>query len=481
MSPPVRRVVLWAVISRILTVGLMIGSSLYLPEHRATGVLRFAGVDKHPVAAAFVKWDAAWLLQVADKGYPLPPWRVGRTSPLKVPHSDVDFFEEQVHAFFPLYPWIVRHLAACVQSWFGLDWGFALVASAVALSNIAFVASAAALFHLSCSVLGDRRKALWGALAYSFNPASAFFSTAYTESTFAFLTFAGFAVLLSPKAHCTSLRKGSLAWLSAMLLCAATATRSNGVSVVLIFGVAKLHWLVDEALKTRSTRSGVVAALRFTAGALATVLQIALIISPYAAFQGYAYQKFCVAASSKALQMHPWCLRTVPSLYAWVQERYWGVGLLRYYTVRNIPNFLLAAPVVAVSAWGVMELWRRAAWTAVIETVHMVLTAMGLRSKPSFAAQQQAHGAGRVLPPRASYAATAFAVHWGVLLCVAVLAMNVQVTTRFLAAACPPLHWRIGELLAGTKGRLCKWFTGVWVVLFFVAGPVAHALFLPWT
>lgn len=36
-----------------------------------------------------------------------------------------------------------------------------------------------------------------------------------------------------------------------------------------------------------------------------------------------------------------------------MQKHYWGVGMLRYWTLANLPNFLLAAPALGLAAAGV--------------------------------------------------------------------------------------------------------------------------------
>lgn len=48
-----------------------------------------------------------------------------------------------------------------------------------------------------------------------------------------------------------------------------------------------------------------------------------------------------------------------PSIYAHVQRQYWNIGFLRYWTPSNIPNFVLALPVLLnVYAFGAFYLSR---------------------------------------------------------------------------------------------------------------------------
>ncbi len=67
--------------------------------------------------------------------------------------------------------------------------------------------------------------------------------------------------------------------------------------------------------------------------------------------QAWAFQRFC--AGRWAQQPRPWCSRPLPLIYTFVQEHYWDVGLFRYFRAEQLPNFALAAPMLALTAAGV--------------------------------------------------------------------------------------------------------------------------------
>ena len=76
---------------------------------------------------------------------------------------------------------------------------------------------------------------------------------------------------------------------------------------------------------------------------LATGLAGLLVGVGFAAPQVVAYVQYCTNGNTR-----PWCEKIPPSIYNWVQSRYWEVGFLKYWTLNNLPLFLLAGPMIVV-------------------------------------------------------------------------------------------------------------------------------------
>lgn len=58
---------------------------------------------------------------------------------------------------------------------------------------------------------------------------------------------------------------------------------------------------------------------------------------------------YCTSSNLNAESEAPsWCNNMVPSIYTHVQAKYWNSGFLQYWTLAQIPNFLIAAPVYAL-------------------------------------------------------------------------------------------------------------------------------------
>ncbi|KAG7660802.1 GPI18 [[Candida] subhashii] len=60
----------------------------------------------------------------------------------------------------------------------------------------------------------------------------------------------------------------------------------------------------------------------------------------------YHYLLFCPGRGE-------WCNSTFPSLFQYSQDKYWNVGLFKYWTVNNIPNFLLVTPIIALNVYSI--------------------------------------------------------------------------------------------------------------------------------
>ena len=184
-------------------------------------------------------------------------------------------------------------------------------------------------------------------LFFCLNPASVFYSAAYSESVFAAATWAG--LLLLPDAH----------WAGVAAFTVAAAARSNGILAVWF----PLHTAAAAAAAAAARRP------RHTAAwdAARAALSAAVILTPYAAMQGgyghglaarvqqgshapfgmssttpasnlyscpvllpavHAYLAHCAGAGNDAPR---WCTARLPSVYGFIQKQYWDVGLLRFY------------------------------------------------------------------------------------------------------------------------------------------------------
>lgn len=120
--------------------------------------------------------------------------------------------------------------------------------------------------------------------------------------------------------------------------------------------------------------------LKATRTVACCVLCSALVVAPLVVFQWHGVRVFCDAHSRHACTLQPaWCPRSSrdwiwPSLYQYVhmgnkrrvslcrmcnstppiplravQARYWNVGFLRFYTLQQLPNMALAAPMLVLT------------------------------------------------------------------------------------------------------------------------------------
>ena len=155
-----------------------------------------------PVLSPLARWDAVWYLRIADSGY------TG---------------SEPRAAFFPLYPLLIRALAAPAGGS-----PAALLAAAYLIALAAFVAALALLYRLVELELG-RRLARPTLLLLALFPAAVFFGAPYSESVFLLCAVGAFYAA----------RTGRFAWAGAAALGAAT-TRSAGL--LLLVPLAMLWW-----------------------------------------------------------------------------------------------------------------------------------------------------------------------------------------------------------------------------------------------
>ncbi|KAF9264237.1 mannosyltransferase [Marasmius fiardii PR-910] len=66
-----------------------------------------------------------------------------------------------------------------------------------------------------------------------------------------------------------------------------------------------------------------------------------LTLMPFIYHQYSGYLSFC---ADPEVEPAEWCRKTIPLIYSHVQSKYWDMGFLRYWTVAQIPNFIISAP-----------------------------------------------------------------------------------------------------------------------------------------
>ncbi|KAI0168858.1 glycosyltransferase family 76 protein [Hypoxylon sp. FL1284] len=263
------------------------------------------------LATKLARWDAIYIIQNSRRGY----------------------LFEQEWAFGSGLPTVISFLTQVLSN-FGIQNGPSLEAIvAVCVSHTSHLLSALVLFKLGLVIWRDQRLSFIAAVLHILSPAGIFLSAPYNESTYALLSFSGYLFLakglLGPKrtfAHDVSLVA------SGMWFGFATTFRSNGLFNGIPFAAA----LVQELFRAPSLSS-----IRRRCALIIGGLAIA---AGFVVPQLVAYQTFCSPQS--LAELRPWCTSGLPSVYSFVQERYWNVGFLRYWTPPNIPLFLLAMPVL---------------------------------------------------------------------------------------------------------------------------------------
>lgn len=247
-------------------------------------------------------------------------------------------------AFFPLYPLTLRALAWIFLpvSKFMMNERSSLLFIGWTVNTVCFILAANALYKLTLRLFGRCKVALLSSLLFCFNPASIFMSSLYTESMFSFLQFTGMYFL-----------EQEISSLAVVLFSLGCAARSNGI---LSCGFIS-HYFVKKVLSSvlisqkASNFITVTNVVSVAVGVLILLFLNAIVLAPFIIFQLYGYKLYCLNTSQEKLL---WCDKWLPFPYSYIQSAYWDVGFLRYFEMKQIPNFLLAAPMTVLSLCAVL-------------------------------------------------------------------------------------------------------------------------------
>lgn len=193
-----------------------------------------------PFLNEHVSWDSEFYLGIADTGYDNPNIRsIPGTNGEKVSLS---------YAFFPLYPFVMRLVAAPLGA-LGMGRLAAVTLAGVIVALLGTLAAMFALYDLARGWLGEAG-GLRAAYYLLIFPTSFFLAQVYTEGLFIGLAFGALAFM----------RRRKL-WAAALLAALAVWTRPVGVGLVFPLGLAAWEMLREARAQALPRRQAYLAAV----------------------------------------------------------------------------------------------------------------------------------------------------------------------------------------------------------------------------
>lgn len=194
------------------------------------------------------------------------------------------------------------------------------VVAGIVLSNACHVLSALVLYRLLTLIVEPQRRKVIpfiAAVLHVLTPASLFMCAPYAEAMFSLLNFSGMLLYAQSKAMAGttafSFQEDIQKLGAGLFFAAATLTRSNG----LLSGIILLYDVAGSLVNLTSAQRSIHDFRRMLVTCLAGSMIAVAFIGP----QYLAYAEFCNPESDAGIR--PWCERSVPSIYSWVQSHYW--------------------------------------------------------------------------------------------------------------------------------------------------------------
>ncbi|KDN49607.1 glycosyltransferase family 76 protein [Tilletiaria anomala UBC 951] len=340
-----RSILIFTLAHRLFAFVLLQLCGQLLPSFDASASILLLSVSPSlkPWLVPLVRWDTLHFLGVAS---PKALSRFGQALP-------GGYAYEHSLAFQPGLPVLMRQLGSSTHGTWSLQ------QSIVMSTLLAWVCSCLSpwlLFQLTARHFSSIYFAYLASLLSILSPSPASMIIPSPEVFFSCFAVVGLLLLAPPPPsgrgqqkpsfikQCMGIIGGSFAF----AIC--TAFRANGI---LLAGFLLWAGLWQPALQCQPTLERVVLGV---AGIIGSIVAVA----PFAAGQLWAYGRFCRYAE----EPRPWCDGKLPLVYSFVQRDYWDVGLLRYWSLGQLPNFLLAAPVLLLIGWShrySRDCWRMSA------------------------------------------------------------------------------------------------------------------------
>lgn len=470
-----------AYFSRIFLICLQYLANQAIPDHDAKVFTYPAPVNKTEydklvdhLLGGFLRWDAQYFMHIAKHGYTY----------------------ENSLAFFPLYPLIVGYIGDFIADIVGKEYIDSILLVTFILVNVYLFKQAALTLYKLTEILFNKKIAYDSAVLFCFNPASIFFIAPYTETLFSYLTF--LSILNCLELYEKYSKPDNVFSFKDLLLilpiAMSTATRSNGVLNIgfLLYTFVCLY-KKNVKMKFELQWSCLYILLRYGFAILMTSIDCLI---PFIIFQYYCFVNFCqnftpslpkvvldqanknkfILPGSYNRHNQKWCRNLLPLAYSYVQDHYWNVGFLKYYQIKQLPNFFLAFPILFILIFSCIKHIYVNVVTRNIYDIFIMENPNKIRKTKVQIAKTDLY------QPRLNV----FYVHALFLSLFCMFFIHIQVSTRLLCSATPVFYWICARHLnlfkmPSRSDSLSELFLRTYFVSFFIAGTLLFCNFLPWT
>uniref|UniRef100_A0A8D9E0S8 GPI mannosyltransferase 2 n=1 Tax=Cacopsylla melanoneura TaxID=428564 RepID=A0A8D9E0S8_9HEMI len=314
----------------------------FIPDHVPEGVFHKVHINESQSTAddviqslfsPFERWDAVYFLHIARFGYTY----------------------ENTIAFFPLFPKLVHYVSFVIHhiTFFSLNTTSCFILSAMLINAICFSFSSLVLYKLALIVSNKQFNFANVVLVlFLFNPSRVFFIAPYSESLFSLTCFLGILCLYDDTWNIKS----------CLFFALSIATRSNGLLNV-GFIVHKCLCSMCVSYSHNVKRNKKPPYLSLVWNTMCLVCALSLTVTPFIFYQLTSRLLFCETDNVNQLPSYIISLGKTSNYvlpgtsqasyctsyefpYSYVQRHYWNVGFLRYFQFKQIPNFLLASPIL---------------------------------------------------------------------------------------------------------------------------------------
>ncbi|XP_076272689.1 phosphatidylinositol glycan anchor biosynthesis class V [Rhynchophorus ferrugineus] len=471
-----------AYFSRIFLIVLQFLANQAIPDHDAKvfqylaekNTTKYDKIIEY-LFGGFIRWDAQYFMHISKYGYTY----------------------ENTLAFFPLYPVTVGLIGDFICDIIGrLYIDSVLILIYIIVNLYIFKQATLSLYKLTETVF-NKKVAYDSAVLFCFNPASIFFIAPYTECLFSYLTFE--SILNCIKLYEKYSKPDNTFSIKDLLLilpiALSTITRSNGVLNIgfLIYTLICLK-LNNPSKKKQSLCQSLYTLFRYIFAIIMTTLDCLL---PFIFYQYYCYLKFCqtfpanlpkrviehakknkfVLPGTNDKHQQAWCKKILPLAYSYVQDHYWNVGFLKYYQFKQIPNFLLAMPILSVICFCSLK----HLYINIVQR-KLVFWFFTMENPTKIAKNKIQYDKADLYQPKL----TVFYIHALFLSLFCIFFIHIQVSTRLLCSASPVFYWICSKhlnllKLPSKSDTLKELYLRTYYVSFFIAGTLLFCNFLPWT